>query len=119
VSRIKSPTRPSTFPEPNRHENPSPLAFIGSILTAGAQTIESGNHPITGYVKADGPIEDSGHSTQGYIEEDGTIENASHSTIGCVKSDGTVEGPSHSTIGYAKGVPPEWAALVFFFFKFK
>lgn len=128
------------------------LTFLASPLTAGAQTIEAGNHSTTGYVKADGTIEDSSHSTKGYIKKDGTIENASHSTIGYlkpdgtvensshgtvgyvkkdgtvensshstigyVKSDGTVEGPSHATIGYAKGVPREWAAVVFFFFKF-
>ncbi|MGZ3921441.1 MAG: 5-fold beta-flower protein, partial [Bacteroidia bacterium] len=38
--------------------------------------------------------------------------------VGYVKSDGTVENSSHSTIGHASGVKKEWAAVVFFFFKF-
>ena len=79
---------------------PLVLTFLASLLTGGAQTIEAGNHSTTGYVKADGTIEDSSHSTKGYLKKDGTIESA-----------------SHSTIGYARGVPREWAALVFFFFK--
>jgi len=29
-----------------------------------------------------------------------------------------VENASHSTIGHASGVKKEWAAVVFFFFKF-
>lgn len=31
----------------------------------------------------------------------------------------TIESDNHSTTGYAKDVPQESAALVFFFFKFK
>jgi hypothetical protein len=78
------------------------LALIASLHGAHAQTIESGSHSTTGYVKPDGTIKNSSHSTTGYIRKDGRIENA-----------------SHSTIGYAKGVPRESAAVVFFFFKFK
>jgi hypothetical protein len=54
----------------------------------------------------------------GYVKSDGTVENSSHSTIGYVKDNGTVENSSHSTIGHASGVKKEWAAVVFFFFKF-
>jgi hypothetical protein len=111
------------------------IAFLGLGLGLTAQTIESSSHSTTGYVKSDGTIENSSHSTKGYIKNDGTIENSSHSTIGYIKSDGTIENSSHSTVGYVKkdgtvensshstighadGVKREWAAVVFFFFKF-
>jgi hypothetical protein len=81
-------------------------------------TIENSSHSTIGYIKSDGTIENSSHSTVGYVKSDGTVENSSHSTIGYVKSDGTVENSSHSTIGHANGTKKEWAAVVFFFFKF-
>ncbi|HEX4421574.1 MAG TPA: hypothetical protein VH165_26845 [Kofleriaceae bacterium] len=97
------------------------LAVAGLLVSAApgaAQTLESGSHSTAGYIKSDGTIENASHSTVGYIKSDGTVENSSHSTIGYIKSDGTVESSSHSTIGYARGVPREWAAVAFFFFKF-
>jgi len=75
-------------------------AFL--VIALNAQTIESGSHSTTGYIKSDGTIENSSHSTSGYIKSDGTIENSSHSTIGYIKSDGTIENSSHSTVGYVK-----------------
>ena len=53
-----------------------------------------------------------------YVKKDGTIQNSSYSTLGYVKDDGTVQNSSYSTLGYAKNVKKEWAAVVFFFFKF-
>lgn len=109
--------------------------ILGSAGFAKAQTIESGSHSTTGYIKSDGTVENSSHSTIGYIKSDGTIENRSHSTVGYVKKDGTVENSSHSTLGYikddgtvensshstlgyARGIKKEWAAVAYFFFKF-
>ncbi len=58
------------------------IALLGLAFGTKAQTIESGSHSTTGYIKSDGTIENSSHSTKGYIKSDGTIENSSHSTIG-------------------------------------
>jgi hypothetical protein len=38
--------------------------------------------------------------------------------LGYIKDNGTVQNSRYSTIGYARGVKKEWAAVVFFFFKF-
>ena len=47
-----------------------------------------------------------------------SIESGSHFTPGYIKN-GTVQNSSHVTIGYGNGVKPEWAAVVYFFFKFQ
>ena len=46
------------------------LFFIATFALCGigakAQTIESGSHSTTGYIKSDGTVENSSHSTLGY-----------------------------------------------------
>ena len=44
------------------------IACLGLTFASKAQTIESGSHSTTGYVKSDGTIENSSHSTKGYIK---------------------------------------------------
>jgi hypothetical protein len=46
------------------------------------------------------------------------VQSNSFATLGYVKEDGTVQDRGFSTIGYARGVKREWAAVLFFFFKF-
>ena len=80
------------------------LFLLVALLTFGIASAQS--------------ITNSSYSTTGYIKSDGTIQNSSYSTIGHIKDDGTVQNSSYSTIGHASGVKKEWAAVVFFFFKF-
>ena len=94
------------------------ILFFISAFSINAQTIENSSYSTTGYIKPDGTIQNSSYSTVGYFKKDGTVQNSSYSTIGYVKEDGTVQNSSYSTIGYAKDVKREWAAVVFFFFKF-
>ena len=77
------------------------ILSLGVAFLSNAQTIQNGSY-----------------STTGYIKPDGTIQNSSYSTVGYIKKDGTIQNSSYSTIGYAKGIDKEWAAVVFFFFKF-
>jgi hypothetical protein len=37
--------------------------------------------------------------------------------LGYIKENGTVQNQNYATLGYAKGVPKEWAAVLFFFFE--
>jgi hypothetical protein len=46
------------------------------------------------------------------------VENSSRSTVGYIGADGRVEDGSRSTLGYAPDIPPAWAAVHFFFFRF-
>ncbi|MDD2475505.1 MAG: hypothetical protein PHI32_06310 [Dysgonamonadaceae bacterium] len=53
------------------------------------------------------------------MKENGTVQNSSYATLGYIKDDGRVQNSGYSTIGYARGVKKEWAAVVFFFFRFE
>jgi hypothetical protein len=88
----------------------------GHIKSDG--TIQNASYSTIGHIKSDGTIQDGSYRTVGYVKKDGTVQNSSYSTIGHIKDDGTVQNSSYSTIGHAKGVKKEWAAVVFFFFKF-
>ena len=55
----------------------------------------------------------------GYVKKNGTVQDSSYRTLGYIKDNGTVQNSNYSTLGYAKGVKKEWAAVVFFFFKFE
>ena len=44
-----------------------------------------------------------------------TLRNSNNSSIGKIERDGTIRDRNNSTIGRADGVPPEQAALFFFF----
>ncbi|WP_353960581.1 5-fold beta-flower protein, partial [Flavobacterium branchiarum] len=52
-------------------------------------------------------------------KSDGTVQDRNHSTIGYIKSDGKVEDRNHSTIVTLEVKNKEWAAVVYFFFKFE
>jgi hypothetical protein len=88
----------------------------GHIKSDG--TITDASYKTIGHIKSDGTIQDASYRTVGHVKDDGTVQNASYSTIGHIKDDGTVQNASYSTIGHASGVKKEWAAVVFFFFKF-
>ena len=88
----------------------------GHIKSDG--TIQNASYSTIGHIKSDGTIQNSSYSTVGYVKDDGTVQNSSYSTIGHIKDDGTVQNASYSTIGHAAGVKKEWAAVVYFFFKF-
>lgn len=94
------------------------IMMLCSFGFVNAQTIQSSNFSITGYIKSDGTIQNSSYSTVGYVNSDGKVQNSRYSTIGYIKDDGKVQNSSYSTIGYAKGVKKQWAAVAFFFFKF-
>jgi len=89
---------------------------VGYIKSNG--TIQNASYSTIGYIKSDGTIQNSSYSVVGYVKKDGTVQNSSYSTVGFVKEDGTVQDKSYATLGYARGVKKEWAAVVFFFFKF-
>ena len=79
--------------------------------------IQDSSYRTIGYIR-NGTIQDSSYRTVGYVKDNGTVQNSSYRTLGYIKDNGTVQNSSYSTLGYARGVKKEWAAVVFFFFKF-
>lgn len=90
---------------------------VGYIKNNG--TIQNSSYRTIGYIKSNGTIQNSSYSTVGYVKKNGTVQDSSYRTLGYIKDNGTVQNSNYSTLGYAKGVKKEWAAVVFFFFKFE
>lgn len=76
------------------------VALLSVCVSVCAQTVRNGNYQTIAYIKSDGTIQDSNYKTVGYV-----------------KSDGTVQDSSYRTIGHADGIPLQWAAFYFFFFR--
>lgn len=89
---------------------------VGRIRSNG--TIQDSRYKTIGYIR-NGKIQDNTYKTVGYVHENGRVQDVSYQTLGYIKDNGTVQNSSYSTIGYARGVNKEWAAVVFFFFKFE
>jgi hypothetical protein len=77
------------------------------------------NYDTKGYFESDGTIRNKDSNSIGKIESDGTIRDRDFNSIGKVESDGTIRDRDFNSIGYAKNIPKEWAAVVFFFFPFE
>ena len=82
------------------------------------ETIYDRSYSTVGYIKGE-TIYDRSYSTIGYVKSDGTVYDRSYSTLGYVRDDGTVYDRSYSTLGYAKGINKKWAAVFFFFNRFR
>ena len=94
----------------------SSYATVGYIKSNG--TIQDKSYATIGYIKNNGTIQEKSYRTVGYVKKNGTVQSSNYSTLGYIKDDGTVQNSSYTTIGYARGVKKEWAAVVFFFFRF-
>ena len=91
------------------------LCLLSFSCGLKAQRITDASFRTVAHIKDDGTVQDASFRTALYFKSDGKIQDSSFRTVGYIKKDGIVQDASFKTVGHADGIPPRWAAFLFFF----
>ena len=94
------------------------VLILCAVLSGHAQTIRNTRNSAVATIDDKGTVRNTGNSCLGKIESDGKIRDCNNHLLGKVESDGDVRDSNNHLLGTAKGVPPQYAALFFFFHLF-